>query len=99
MRCVFLTEQWPETEFFFLLQMEFCICLLLTFLGYIPGIIYALYVIVFVDRDEYFDEHRRPLYASYSWSMDLPSFDAVCIYNFIIPSGISMLCLICIQYR
>ncbi|KAJ0031702.1 hypothetical protein Pint_14378 [Pistacia integerrima] len=42
--------------------VEFCICLLLTILGYIPGIIYALYAIVFVDRDEYFDEYRRPLY-------------------------------------
>ncbi|KAH7546161.1 hypothetical protein FEM48_Zijuj01G0171100 [Ziziphus jujuba var. spinosa] len=31
---------------------------------YIPGIIYALYAIVFVDRDEYFDEYRRPLYYS-----------------------------------
>lgn len=46
------------------LQIEFCICLLLTLLGYVPGIIYALYAIVFVDRDEYFDEYRRPLYAS-----------------------------------
>lgn len=45
------------------LQVEFCICLLLTILGYVPGIIYALYAIVFVDRDEYFDEYRRPLYA------------------------------------
>ncbi|KAA0035097.1 UPF0057 membrane protein [Cucumis melo var. makuwa] len=45
------------------LGVEFCICLLLTFLGYVPGIIYALYAIVFIDRDEYFDEYRRPLYA------------------------------------
>ncbi|CAL0330420.1 unnamed protein product [Lupinus luteus] len=43
--------------------VEFIICLLLTILGYIPGIIYALYSIVFVDRDQYFDEARRPLYA------------------------------------
>ncbi|XP_031285976.1 UPF0057 membrane protein At2g24040-like [Pistacia vera] len=50
-----------KTEFN-VLQVEFCICLLLTILGYIPGIIYALYAIVFVDRDEYFDEYRRPLY-------------------------------------
>uniref|UniRef100_A0A452XXL3 Hydrophobic protein n=1 Tax=Aegilops tauschii subsp. strangulata TaxID=200361 RepID=A0A452XXL3_AEGTS len=28
-----------------LLQHEFWICLLLTFLGYIPGIIYAIYAI------------------------------------------------------
>jgi uncharacterized membrane protein YqaE (UPF0057 family) len=27
------------------LQIEFWICLLLTFLGYIPGILYALYVL------------------------------------------------------
>jgi len=45
------------------LQVEFCICLLLTILGYVPGIIYALYAIVFIDRNEYFDEYRRPLYA------------------------------------
>ncbi|XP_058754432.1 UPF0057 membrane protein At4g30660-like [Vicia villosa] len=43
--------------------VEFIICLLLTILGYIPGIIYALYAIIFVDRDQYFDEYRRPLYA------------------------------------
>lgn len=49
------------------LQVEFCICLLLTILGYVPGIIYALYAIVFVDRDEYFDEYRRPLYAPGPW--------------------------------
>ncbi|KAJ6925201.1 hypothetical protein NC652_018212 [Populus alba x Populus x berolinensis] len=34
-----------------------------TILGYVPGIIYALYAIVFIDRNEYFDEYRRPLYA------------------------------------
>jgi uncharacterized membrane protein YqaE (UPF0057 family) len=28
------------------LQVEFWICLLLTILGYIPGIIYAVYVLV-----------------------------------------------------
>ncbi|KAK3009254.1 hypothetical protein RJ639_014120 [Escallonia herrerae] len=33
------------------LGVEFFICLLLTILGYVPGIIYALYAIVFVDRD------------------------------------------------
>jgi hypothetical protein len=33
-------------------QMEFCICLVLTILGYIPGIIYAIYVLVALDRDE-----------------------------------------------
>lgn len=45
-----------------ILQAEFWICVLLTVLGYIPGIIYALYAIVFVDRDQFFDEYRRPLY-------------------------------------
>jgi uncharacterized membrane protein YqaE (UPF0057 family) len=49
--------------FLLFLQVEFCICLLLTILGYVPGIIYALYAIVFIDRNEYFDEYRRPLYA------------------------------------
>ncbi|EYU34336.1 hypothetical protein ABFS83_11G030300 [Erythranthe nasuta] len=32
---------------------EFFICLILTILGYIPGIIYALYAILFIDRDKY----------------------------------------------
>ncbi|XP_065849963.1 UPF0057 membrane protein At4g30660-like [Euphorbia lathyris] len=44
--------------------IEVLICLILTFLGYVPGIIYALYTIIFVNRDEFFDEHRRPLYSS-----------------------------------
>lgn len=46
------------------LQVEFFICLILTILGYVPGIIYALYAIVFVDRLEYFDDYRRPIYYS-----------------------------------
>ena len=50
-------------QYSFFFQVEFWICLLLTILGYVPGIIYALYAIVFIDRDEYFDEGRRPLYA------------------------------------
>ncbi|MFS7944921.1 putative proteolipid membrane potential modulator [Helianthus anomalus] len=35
--------------------VEFFICLLLTLLGFLPGIIYALYAIVLVnpDRDDY----------------------------------------------
>ncbi|KAL4304714.1 hypothetical protein AHAS_Ahas16G0005900 [Arachis hypogaea] len=49
----------------YFLQVEFIIYLLLTILGYIPGIIYALYAIIFVDRDQYFDEYRRPLCAQY----------------------------------
>ena len=32
--------------------MEFCICLLLTILGYIPGIIYAVYVLVVLGSEE-----------------------------------------------
>lgn len=33
-------------DWFFHVQMEFWICLLLTILGYIPGILYAVWVIV-----------------------------------------------------
>ncbi|WCJ30130.1 Low temperature and salt responsive protein family [Euphorbia peplus] len=47
--------------------VEFLICLLLTILGYLPGIIYAIYAIVFVNRDDFFDEYRRPLYYSPSY--------------------------------
>ncbi|KAL8133318.1 UPF0057 membrane protein At4g30650-like [Apium graveolens] len=32
-------------------SVEFLICLVLTILGYIPGIIYALYAILFTHRD------------------------------------------------
>ncbi|KAA0056112.1 hypothetical protein IC582_011462 [Cucumis melo] len=46
--------------------VEFCLCLILTLLGYVPGIIYAVYAIAFVDRDQFFDEYRRPLYSSAS---------------------------------
>ncbi|RXH74240.1 hypothetical protein DVH24_028961 [Malus domestica] len=42
-----------------LLVVEFCICLLLTMMGYIPGIIYALYAIIFINHDESFHECRR----------------------------------------
>ncbi|MQL93925.1 hypothetical protein Taro_026567 [Colocasia esculenta] len=35
------------------LGLEFCICLLLTFLGYVLGIIYAVYVIVAMDPEAY----------------------------------------------
>ncbi|MQM12910.1 hypothetical protein Taro_045834 [Colocasia esculenta] len=34
-----------------LCSLEFLICLLLTFCGYVPGIIYAIYVIVAVDPE------------------------------------------------
>ncbi|XP_073132501.1 UPF0057 membrane protein At4g30660-like [Henckelia pumila] len=30
---------------------EFLICLILTILGYVPGIIYALYAILFIETD------------------------------------------------
>ncbi|CAK9168867.1 unnamed protein product [Ilex paraguariensis] len=39
--------------------VEFFICLVLTILGYIPGIIYALYAIVFVQRDMYRGEYYQ----------------------------------------
>ncbi|XP_073285069.1 UPF0057 membrane protein At4g30660 [Primulina huaijiensis] len=32
---------------------EFLICLILTILGYVPGIIYALYAIIFVESDRF----------------------------------------------
>ncbi|KAJ3688893.1 hypothetical protein LUZ61_018057 [Rhynchospora tenuis] len=35
-------------------SMEFCICLLLTLLGYVPGIIYAIYVLVATQPDRYY---------------------------------------------
>jgi hypothetical protein len=37
-------------------QMEFWISVLLTILGYLPGVLYAVYVIVSVDPDR---ERRR----------------------------------------
>ncbi|KAK2992950.1 hypothetical protein RJ640_007332 [Escallonia rubra] len=45
------------------LGVEFFICLLLTILGYVPGIIYALYAILFIDHDKYRDrdDFYRPL--------------------------------------
>ncbi|KAL9224627.1 hypothetical protein vseg_000645 [Gypsophila vaccaria] len=36
--------------------LEFWICVVLTIFGYLPGIIYAIYVIVAVDRNWYRDE-------------------------------------------
>ncbi|KAK9101755.1 hypothetical protein Sjap_019009 [Stephania japonica] len=46
-------------------SVEFLICLVLTILGYIPGIIYAIYVIVVVNRDRYRDDddYWRPINA------------------------------------
>ncbi|KAH7688291.1 Proteolipid membrane potential modulator protein [Dioscorea alata] len=41
-------------------SLEFCICLALTILGYLPGILYALYVIVAVEPDR----HRHDYYHS-----------------------------------
>ncbi|KAL0286165.1 UNVERIFIED_CONTAM: UPF0057 membrane protein [Sesamum calycinum] len=40
--------------------VEFFICLVLTILGYIPGIIYALYAIVFIDRDRFRGDYYQP---------------------------------------
>ncbi|XP_073000666.1 hydrophobic protein OSR8-like [Typha latifolia] len=42
-------------------SLEFCISLLLTILGYIPGIIYAIYVIVAVNPDRYRRDYFVPL--------------------------------------
>ncbi|XAR66744.1 hypothetical protein NMG60_11013068 [Bertholletia excelsa] len=42
-------------------SVEFFICLVLTILGYIPGIIYALYAILCVDRDIFRGDYYRPL--------------------------------------
>ncbi|XP_077238154.1 low temperature-induced protein lt101.2-like [Tasmannia lanceolata] len=42
---------------------EFLICLILTFLGYVPGIIYAVYVIVAVDRERLPADYYQPVYA------------------------------------
>ncbi|XP_027175762.1 UPF0057 membrane protein At2g24040-like [Coffea eugenioides] len=41
--------------------VEFFICLVLTMLGYVPGIIYALYAILFIDRDMSRGEYYEPL--------------------------------------
>ncbi|XP_068652083.1 salt stress-induced hydrophobic peptide ESI3-like [Aristolochia californica] len=44
-------------------SIEFCICLLLTILGYVPGIIYAIYAIVVVDRERDRDRgYYHPIY-------------------------------------
>ncbi|RRT57703.1 hypothetical protein BHE74_00053652 [Ensete ventricosum] len=42
-------------------SLEFCICLLLTILGYVPGIIYAIYVLVAVDHQPYRRSYYEPL--------------------------------------
>ncbi|KAM7522476.1 hypothetical protein LguiA_012378 [Lonicera macranthoides] len=42
--------------------VEFAICLILTILGYVPGIIYALYAILCMDPpDMYRGDHYRSL--------------------------------------
>ncbi|RZS13305.1 hypothetical protein BHM03_00044866 [Ensete ventricosum] len=46
---------------FFDPKLEFCICLLLTVLGYVPGIIYAIYVLVAVDPEPYRRGYYQPL--------------------------------------
>ncbi|XP_020587949.1 hydrophobic protein OSR8-like [Phalaenopsis equestris] len=42
-------------------SLEFFICLFLTILGYIPGIIYAVYVIISVDPDRYNRDYWHPI--------------------------------------
>ncbi|KAG0500176.1 hypothetical protein HPP92_000248 [Vanilla planifolia] len=44
-------------------SLEFCICLFLTILGYIPGIIYAIYVIVVVDPERHRRDYYEPIVA------------------------------------
>ncbi|KZV33996.1 Stress-induced hydrophobic peptide [Dorcoceras hygrometricum] len=41
--------------------VEFLICLVLTILGYIPGIIYALYAILCVDTDRFRGDQYQQL--------------------------------------
>ncbi|KAH9654359.1 Low temperature and salt responsive protein family [Citrus sinensis] len=76
-------------------SVEFCICLLLTILGYVPGIIYALYAIVFVDRDEYFDEYRRPLMVAMYYEgktrIRIQSINAATTSNLILVSSLGLL--------
>ncbi|KAF6172802.1 hypothetical protein GIB67_034654 [Kingdonia uniflora] len=43
-------------------SVELLICLILTILGYIPGIIYAVYVILSVDR-QHNPDYWRPINA------------------------------------
>ncbi|KAK1276346.1 UPF0057 membrane protein [Acorus gramineus] len=44
-------------------SVEFWICVLLTIFGYVPGIIYAIYAIVTVDRrdGDYYYYYYRPV--------------------------------------
>ncbi|VVB08846.1 unnamed protein product [Arabis nemorensis] len=44
--------------------VEFFICLILTCLGYLPGIIYAIYTILCMNPDEYSDEYTRIYYVA-----------------------------------
>ncbi|XP_058067697.1 hydrophobic protein OSR8-like [Magnolia sinica] len=44
-------------------SVEFCICVLLTILGYVPGMIYAVYVILAVDREKYRSDYYQPINA------------------------------------
>ncbi|CAL9084810.1 unnamed protein product [Musa textilis] len=52
---------WMLFVSFFDPKLEFCICLLLTVLGYVPGIIYANYVLVAVDPEPYCRGYCQPL--------------------------------------
>ncbi|KAF3789843.1 Hydrophobic protein [Nymphaea thermarum] len=44
-------------------RVEFWICLLLTILGYLPGIIYAVYAIVVINHDRYRYDYYQPMVA------------------------------------
>ncbi|XP_031478826.1 low temperature-induced protein lt101.2-like [Nymphaea colorata] len=44
-------------------RVEFWICLLLTILGYLPGIIYAVYAIVVINHDRYRYDYYQPIVA------------------------------------
>lgn len=44
-----------------LLQCEFLICVVLTLLGYIPGIIYAVYAIVVRDGQTDDEDYFQPI--------------------------------------
>lgn len=40
------------------LQVEFLICLILTILGYVPGIIYALYAILCIQSEPHYHHYH-----------------------------------------
>ncbi|CAN6450343.1 unnamed protein product [Victoria cruziana] len=44
-------------------RVEFWLCLLLTILGYVPGMIYAIYAIVVINHDRYRHDSYYPAVA------------------------------------